>query len=125
MGVPNTSGLFPVGYHVYFTCLHMFPLTSSKLKSGNIYYNIDSRRPGSSLYESSFHKNPYFDLSYAQVASEIIILFTFYYSKMTPGLQMRLQKLFYVIFGLGGKRILKYIYKKELSSSSSTLKVLL
>ena len=109
--MPNTSRLFPDGYHVYFKCLHISPLISSKLKSGNIYYDIDSRRTGSSLDESSLHKNPYFDLSYAQVASEIIILFTLYYSKTTPGSQMRLQKFFYVMFGLGGKRILKYIYK--------------
>ena len=72
---------------------------------------IVSGRPGGSLYESSLHKNPYFDSSYAQVASEIRILFTLYDSKMTPGSLMRLQNLFYVIFGLGGKRILKYIYK--------------
>ena len=125
MGVPNNSRLFQDGYNVYFTCLHMSPLISRKLKSGNIYYDIDSRRPGSSLDESSLHKNPYFDSLYAQVASEIRILFTLYYSKMTPSSQMMLQNLFCVIFGLGGKRILKYIYKKELSSSSSTLKVLL
>ena len=125
MGVPNNSRLFPDGYNVYFTCLHMSPLISRKLKTGNIYYDIDSRRPSSSLDESSLHKNPYFDSLYAQVASEIRILFTLYYSKMTPSSQMMLQNLFYVIFGLGGKRILKYIYKKELSSSSSTLKVLL
>ena len=72
---------------------------------------VQKTRPCSSLDESSLHKNPYFDLSYAQVASEIIILFTLYHSKMTPGSQMMLQKLFYVIFGLGGEIILKYICK--------------
>ena len=91
----------------YFTCLHMSHLISRKIKSGNIYYNIDSRRPDRSLDESSLHKNPYFDSSYAQVVSEIRILFTLYDSKMTPDSRMRLQKFFYVIFGLGGKRILK------------------
>ena len=95
---------------MYFMCLHNPPLTSSKLKSGNIYYDIDSRRSDSSLDESSLHKNPYFDSPYAQVASEIRISFTLYDSKLTPDSQMRLQKLFYVIFGLGGKRILKHIY---------------
>ena len=110
MGVPNNSRLFPDGYNVYFTCLHMSPLISRKLKTGNIYYDIDSRRPGSSLDESSLHKNPYFDSLYAQVASEVRILFTLYYSKMTPSSQMMLQNLFYVIFGLGGKRILTNIY---------------
>ena len=81
----------------YFTCLHMSHLISRKIKSGNIYYNIDSRRPDRSLDESSLHKNPYFDSSYAQVATNIRILFTLYDSKMIPGSKMRIQKLFYVI----------------------------
>ena len=90
----------------------MCPLISIKLKSGNIYYDIDSGRPGGILDESRLHKNPYFESSYAQVVSDIRILFTLHDSKMTPGSLMRLQNLFYVIFGLGGKRILKYIYKQ-------------
>ena len=72
-------------------------------------YDIDSWRLGSSLEESSLHHNLYFDSSYAQVASKIGILFTLHDSKMIPASQIRLQKLFYVNFGLGGYSILKYI----------------
>ena len=43
------------------------------------------------------------DSSHAQVASEIRILLTFYGSKMTPVSEMRLQELFYVVFGLAHK----------------------
>ena len=30
LGVPNASRLFPEGYYMYFTCIHMFPLISCK-----------------------------------------------------------------------------------------------
>ena len=90
-------------------------------------YDIDSWRLGSSLEESSLHHNLYFDSSYAQVASKIGILFTLHDSKMIPGSQMSLKKLFYVIFWPGREKNIKIyisigivIIKQHLKSPSMT-----
>ena len=76
---------------------------------------IVHRRPTSSLDESSLHENPYFDSLYAEVASERRILFTLYYSKMTPSSQMIIQNIFFLCHFWPGR-------EKNIKTRLTTLK---